>query len=455
MKSGDKKRGRAQRQHAERVRREQRRAKSRRRIVGLIRILSDGEADPDAALVDAILMLRPPELRVLAHSSLLSIPDHEAILAETRRALDAAELQLQPHGVSISLRRFFSDYLPITRVAEMEIADNRRARRAQIILAKHVLPHVHENMERAAESLAAAVSSVVVPRNSMDGVFFLPVVLPRERPAPTIIIAAYKATPTYFVRDGKERPAWRCGGPTYVGSGIAWVAWTAEIRGAPPGSPPADVFVQSHALRNLRERLPVVGWSHGLLEFWAYRSLKNPKLVPTGPKEWLVEFHVDGIRLGYFTAVEIDGRILITTFLFLTMRNTPEGMRIREALGLRADQVEWLRMDTLPYFTQSDAAQDGELREVLTLCGCGHLFDLIGPDAREITLPGKARETRRHMRLPALRFMRAFSLLDSPVGETPDLGQEPKPGDHGQVNDNGTDTPIPADGLGLATHKVA
>jgi hypothetical protein len=183
-------------------------------------------------------------------------------------------------------------------------------------------------------------------------------------------------------------------------------------------------------------------------------SLKNPKLFPTGPKEWLVEFSVIGIRLGYFTAVEIDGRILVTTFLFLTMRNTPEGKRIREMLGLRVDQVEWLRMDTLPFFTQSDAAQDGELRGVLTACGCGHLFDLIGPETREITLPGKAQEIRRHLRLSTLRFIRAFYSPD-PVGVAPYIRQEPKSENHRQVNDNGTNPQVPASGLGLATRKVA
>jgi hypothetical protein len=207
------------------------------------------------------------------------------------------------------------------------------------------------------------------------------------------------------------------------------------------------VFLQSHALKNLRERIPVAGWSPGLLDFWAYESLRNPNLVQTGPAEWLVVFHVDGIRLGYFTAVEVDGRILVTTFLFLTMRGTPQGMLIRELLGLRADQVEWLRMDSLPYFTRSDVAQDGELRKVLTICGCGHLFDIIEPEAREITLSGKAQETRRHIGLPALRFLRAFSSPNSPdAKDSEEESQKLHPDDLSQhANDNGTDAPNGAD----------
>jgi hypothetical protein len=169
------------------------------------------------------------------------------------------------------------------------------------------------------------------------------------------------------------------------------------------------------------------------LDAWAYHCLREPKLIPQGPGNWLVEFRVSGKRLGYFTAVQIEGRILITTFLFLTMRHTPEGRRIRQRLGLRAEQIEWLRMDTLPYFIQSDAAEDSELRAILTECGCGHLFELIEPEAREITLRGKARETRRHLGLPIPDFLPASCLPVAPDDEEPaKQSQESDPEDHNQ-----------------------
>ncbi len=447
MKSRGKKRDRARRQHAAKVDRRQGRARRRQSIAKLIQILTRGEAEPDNALVDAILTFRGPDLRVLPDPSLLSIAGHEVVLADVRRALDACELRLQPHGVSIALRRYFSYYFPLAMVAHGEIADNRRARRAQSILAKHVVPDVSENMDRAMQALGRALADTIVPRNSMDRVFFIPKLAPPDRLALTITVAAHRATPAYFAREGKERPAWRCGGPAYVDTEIEWVTWTAEVRGAPPGSPPADVFLQSHALRNLRDRIPAPNFVSGLLHFWAYQSFKDPKLIPMGREEWLVEFQVAGIRLGYFTAVKIDGRILATTFLFLTMRGTPEGKRIREILGLRAEQIEWLKMDKLPYFTQSDAAQDAELRAALTACGCGHLFDLIEPGSRVIALPGKAQETRRHMSRRALRSLPAFCYTNSPSYEAPDIGRESKSEHHQEARDNGTDTQVPADGL--------
>jgi len=408
MSSPSNRRGRAQRHHAERIERERRRAESRKRVAELVRIVTDGEVKPHEALIDTILMLRDPAPCVIPDSTLLSIPGHEAVLAEARRLFDDYGVDLEPQGVFLSLRRCLSDYFPIGRLADdAGSAVDRQTRRAQAILAKHVLPHFSENLDRAVEAMHFAVLDIIMQRSSMDGILFAPVVLPPGLGGPAVRLAAQRPTPTYFQRDGRERPAWRCGGPDFTDSCICWATWPAEVRGAPSGSPSADVYLQSHALKNLRERVPLAGLN-GLLDLAAYQSLEDPTLVRTGPKEWLVDFRFGDMRLGYFTAVEIEGRILITTFLFLTMRDTPEGKRIREVLGLRAEQVEWLRLDALPYFTQSDVAQDSQLRAVLTECGCGHLFELIGLDAKEIALPGKAKETRLHMREPALRMMRAL-----------------------------------------------
>ena len=131
-------------------------------------------------------------------------------------------MQLQPHGLSISLRRFLSDYFPIAGLAEEETADNRRVRRAQILLARHVLPHVQENMERAAVSLGCSLADTIVPHNSMDSVFFLPSFLPPELPEPAIIISAHKATPPISREMGNNDQR---------GAAVVLPSWTAISSG--------------------------------------------------------------------------------------------------------------------------------------------------------------------------------------------------------------------------------
>lgn len=91
---------------------------------------------------------------------------------------------------------------------------------------------------------------------------------------------------------------------------------------------------------------------------------------------------------------------MITTFLFLTMAGTPEGDHLRRRLKLDRDDMNWLGMDTLGYFIRSDVAKDSRLRAIFTDCGCGHLFDLLKPEARVVLREGVAENTRKYLDIP-------------------------------------------------------
>jgi hypothetical protein len=355
-------------------------------------------------LAHCAFWLRKPSLSVEADQRVLDLPGHENVLDDLQAVLDQATVELLPYGTVIPLRQFYSHYKAIKELAGLEVPLPQEVRDLQLILAKHVLPSAKENQGRAIDQLFRCVVGTLTAHYRMDRAHCFNYDLDNGQ----IKLSVCEPVPTSFIRDGKERPAWRCVLPVVVGDTSSWASWTADRRGAPHGSPSADVFVQSHALKNLRDRVPIPEWRENGLDGWASYSLCVPVLIPQGPKRWLVELRIGKDRLGYFTAVEIDGRILVTTFLFLTMRDTPEGKLIRERLGLRADEIEWLRADSLPFFTQSDVAQDSELRAILTECGCGHLFDLIEPEAREITFRGAARDLRRHLGMPIPPLMQGL-----------------------------------------------
>jgi hypothetical protein len=57
-------------------------------------------------------------------------------------------------------------------------------------------------------------------------------------------------------------------------------------------------------------------------------------------------------------------------------------------------------MDNLEYFIQSDVQNDEELLALFDECGCGHLFEMMKPEARTATLE-RARATRRHLQMPS------------------------------------------------------
>jgi hypothetical protein len=209
-------------------------------------------------------------------------------------------------------------------------------------------------------------------------------------------LACHPAEAESFVLEGKARPAWRCGLP-FGPPGIQWARWTAKDRGVSESEGTFDVFVQSHVLERLYERVPFERWA---VQDWMWQSLKWPVLFPRGSGNWLAEFRFAGRRLGYFTATEVDAKIVVTTFLFLTMERTPEGDNLRRRLHVVRDDMDWLKMDTLGYFAFSDVGKDPGLRAIFTDCGCGHLLDLLKPGSTIALREGVAADTRKYLDIP-------------------------------------------------------
>jgi hypothetical protein len=105
----------------------------------------------------------------------------------------------------------------------------------------------------------------------------------------------------------------------------------------------------------------------------------------------MVAFEVQGKRLGYLVATAAHGVVTVRTFLFLTMRNTPEGRELARRLKVTHDEIDYLRLHELSRFTRTDLKDDPLLRAIFEKSGCGHLFDLakdehwMVPSSREVT----------------------------------------------------------------------
>src|SRR6185369_8303135 len=91
------------------------------------------------------------------------------------------------------------------------------------------------------------------------------------------------------------------------------------------------------------------------------------------------------------------GRLIITTFLFLTMQGTPEAQRLARKLKLRRMDIEYQRLDELETFLNTDLRNDPLLAELFEECGCGHLLRLNA--AQPPSEEGYARELRKYLRL--------------------------------------------------------
>ena len=173
--------------------------------------------------------------------------------------------------------------------------------------------------------------------------------------------------------DGRTRTVYRVGW-ALPSAGPQWVSVSASLFDDPAaqGLDELPVFVQSHALHRLEERLDCTPRNQQQLHL--YVSLQEPEVVkgPTG--KWLIRFYFNSFHLGYFLADIVDGILLLRTFLFITMDSTPEGYALQQVLGLAAVDKKYLSIDRLSTFFISDIREHPDLKEHFVQAGCNDLF---------------------------------------------------------------------------------
>lgn len=134
-----------------------------------------------------------------------------------------------------------------------------------------------------------------------------------------------------------------------------------------------SVYIQSHAIIRLRERLE--GVLKGPLHFCVYESIREPKIVIQSEEKFLIEFRLLHKKVGYLVATISDNKVIILTFLFLTHSGTPEGERLKKLLGLQKEDVKYLAIDRLSAFVDSDLIENEAVKKIFIEAGCEDLFD--------------------------------------------------------------------------------
>jgi hypothetical protein len=179
-----------------------------------------------------------------------------------------------------------------------------------------------------------------------------------------------------------KRPAYKVGIPfypsTYTGVVIpkGKVHW---LRIKPPSSnaiqwhDELEVYIQSHAIRRMYERVDMVGVTSMRLDFFFSLLLASPILENN---TMLFPFKIGLHAVGYFQGDIIGNKILLRTFLFMTNDGTPESRRLKELAGLSKIDIKYLKIDTLRNFVYSDIQHNAPLRKLFEDSGCSDLFRL-------------------------------------------------------------------------------
>jgi hypothetical protein len=200
---------------------------------------------------------------------------------------------------------------------------------------------------------------------------------------------------------GIPRPMYRVGTGWSRGE-PKWLSVSRKELGIDGKNRTLPVYVQSHALKRLHERVNLAT-AAPYLEAWLEDSLSKPKVVDRQGRRGqhlVVEYRIGKHRFGYLICTVLKRLVAVRTFKFLTMSNTPEGRRLEKRLKITRGDVDHLGLHALDAFTQTDLIRDPELRWLLKKCGCGHLFELEAADYAPQPKPFAA-EVKRYLRRAA------------------------------------------------------
>lgn len=180
----------------------------------------------------------------------------------------------------------------------------------------------------------------------------------------------------YFSIDGISRPSVKVCWPFVSKDGIQSAHVNPDALGIPGGcsSGALDVYIQTHALRRLSERLDCD--DPGSLLTNLFTSFEEPHCCRQGNGSFLIEYALHGIKAGYLVADLQDNALVIRTFLFITNSGTPEGKKLQEISGIRRLDKEFLAIDKLSTFIASDIRSNKELESLFLEAGCGCLLEL-------------------------------------------------------------------------------
>ena len=125
-----------------------------------------------------------------------------------------------------------------------------------------------------------------------------------------------------------------------------------------------NMYVQSHVFHRFKERLDTFcPTDHNLLFQYAFTRYLN--LVQYDNRDLFACMLADDCPVGYFSFIIRGDDIIVNTFLPLLGDNTPDGKKLQKLLSLNRDEITYLGMDKLSFFTQVDFDKIPILKQAL------------------------------------------------------------------------------------------
>ncbi|MDR0728606.1 MAG: hypothetical protein LBF19_00555 [Prevotellaceae bacterium] len=135
------------------------------------------------------------------------------------------------------------------------------------------------------------------------------------------------------------------------------------------------VYIQQHAVERMKERIgcPFSCFYRTIL---AESIMGKKEFIPLSKNRLLIGCFTNDLKLGYFVAENVEGIVLIRTFLLLTNSGTPEGDKLARLTGLEIEDRKYLAIDTLQGLANSDIERNEPICKLFRAAGCGSILEL-------------------------------------------------------------------------------
>lgn len=180
----------------------------------------------------------------------------------------------------------------------------------------------------------------------------------------------------YFTYNQKSRPAYRLLIGSYLSDDSILVSLPYnEIIKSSNNTRPLKIYIQSHALKRLQERLDTRS------SFYRYSALTQSICLcemVTGQNNQILFACRDlsGHLLGYFPFTIEGDNLYVLSFLPLVSSRVPEGKLLCETLNATKDDLIFLGMDKLSFYKTTDFECIPTLKSALIEAGIWHLTEI-------------------------------------------------------------------------------
>ncbi|MUP39416.1 hypothetical protein GNY23_16470 [Labilibaculum sp. 44] len=133
------------------------------------------------------------------------------------------------------------------------------------------------------------------------------------------------------------------------------------------------VCIQNHALIRYFSRIKPIGEDAAQSYIGISMRNKEPLIYR---RNVLFPIYYKDFKLGYFIAGPVCDKLVISTFLFVTQRGTPEGDKLEKLSGLSKEEITYWNIAKLEVFASSEMNPEQGIFTLFKECGLDYLFDV-------------------------------------------------------------------------------